>query len=184
MFNRILVAVDNSEDSRHVFETALSLAKAADTRLLLLHVLPPQGINGKSFHLNADSTIGSQVQFCPPDWQSDEAKGWQILRSLLVRAADRGITADLALLRGELSQIIYQEACRWGADLIVIGQQEPNEPIADRIKNYATYHALCSVLIVQHQSTAIAKANQVKQLENYISDSCQKSEILTLGSAL
>lgn len=184
MFNRILVAVDNSEDSRHVFETALSLAKAADTRLLLLHILPPQGINGKSVHLNADSTVGSQAQFCPQDWQSDEAKGWQILRSLLVRAADMGITADLALLRGEPSQIICQEACRWGADLIVVGQQELNEPIADRIKNYATYHALCLVLIVQHPSTAIAKANQLQKVKNHIFDSFQKSEILPLKSAL
>ncbi len=35
MFNRILVALDDSEDSRHAFETALFLAKAADARLMI-----------------------------------------------------------------------------------------------------------------------------------------------------
>jgi nucleotide-binding universal stress UspA family protein len=41
MFNKILVAIDNSENSSHVFEEALSLAKATGANLMLFHVLSP-----------------------------------------------------------------------------------------------------------------------------------------------
>ncbi|MGL4621723.1 MAG: universal stress protein, partial [Chroococcidiopsis sp.] len=39
MFQKILVAVDTSKSSKQVFDTALSLAKANNANLMLLHVV-------------------------------------------------------------------------------------------------------------------------------------------------
>ena len=41
MFHKILVAIDKSEMSQHVFDEAVSLAKAVCAELMLLHVLNP-----------------------------------------------------------------------------------------------------------------------------------------------
>jgi nucleotide-binding universal stress UspA family protein len=41
MFHKILVAMDSSEIGKHVFDEAVSLAKALSSSLMLLHVLAP-----------------------------------------------------------------------------------------------------------------------------------------------
>lgn len=43
MFQRILVAMDNSALAQHIFNKAVSLAKASDACLMLLHVVSPTG---------------------------------------------------------------------------------------------------------------------------------------------
>ncbi len=159
MFNRILVAVDNSEDSRYVFETALFLAKAADARLMLLHVLSSEETgyaeNCKFSDLDAHSTIYSEVQVHPKEWQDDKAKGWKILQSFQATATTRGITADLAQPVGNPSRVLPDEGCKWGADLIVIGCGGLiglNKAILDNVNNYVPHHAPYSILIVPHQA--------------------------------
>lgn len=125
MFDRILVAVDNSEDSRHVFETALFLAKAADARLMLLHVLSSKGIGYAENRIVSDlddhPTIYGEVQFHAKEWQDDKARGWKILQSFQAAATTGGIIADLAQPIGDPGRVIPEEACKWGADLIIIG---------------------------------------------------------------
>jgi nucleotide-binding universal stress UspA family protein len=41
MFNKILVALDDSEASQLIFEQAVELAKANQAELMLLHVMTP-----------------------------------------------------------------------------------------------------------------------------------------------
>jgi nucleotide-binding universal stress UspA family protein len=41
MFHKILVAIDNSETSKYVFDEALYSAKTTNACLILLHVLSP-----------------------------------------------------------------------------------------------------------------------------------------------
>jgi nucleotide-binding universal stress UspA family protein len=42
MFSKVLVAIDNSESTQVVFESALALAKVHQSRLMLLHVMIQQ----------------------------------------------------------------------------------------------------------------------------------------------
>jgi nucleotide-binding universal stress UspA family protein len=131
MFNRILVTMDHADAiSQSTFETAVSLAKANQARLMLLHVLTPDG------------------------WEKRDMEG---LQSLHQTAKNQGLASDVAQLLGEPDHIICDLASRWGADLIVLGQQDhdPQVQLAD--------HAPCSVLIAQQPDSLHYQKSRVEQ---------------------
>lgn len=133
MFERILVALDNSADNVSVFETALSLAKWADSRLLLAHVLPCEDMN---------STV------C-------ETQGLKMLRQFHTLASAAGIGSDLAQPLANPGHQICELAIGWGADLIIVGRRgltSGEEATQGSVSQYVTHHAACPVLIVQRQS--------------------------------
>ena len=170
MFNRILVAVDDSENNSHVFEAALFLAKAANARLMLLDVLPSKGIDyAKTYrfsNLDTHPNTYDEVPFDSKASQDDKSRGWKILRSLQAVATTAGIMADLAQLQGDPNQVIPDEAGKWGADLIILGWQGLtglNKSTSDSFNKYTPHHPSYSILIVERQTCLSYSAPQDNQ---------------------
>ena len=65
MYQKILVAVDQSETSQYVFEQGVFLAKASDAELMLLHVLSPLEDPYLSPVFTQPDTIYPSVQTAP-----------------------------------------------------------------------------------------------------------------------
>lgn len=157
MFERILVALDNSTSNTSVFETALSLAKWADARLMLAHVLPCDDMNASEpYSPMKRSNHPSQHHNTPLSFENQqvcEAQGLKMLREFHTIATTAGIGSDLAQPLANPGHEICDLAIGWGADLIVIGRRgltEADEAIYGSVSQYVTHHAPCPVLIVQH----------------------------------
>lgn len=156
MFEKILVALDNSEGGQSIFDRALFLAKESGAHLMLLNVLSPFD-EGYSYLMYPDPDIypslyDEVMKTYMPQLEAFEQKGLEFLRSLKTKAMDAGVPTELTQSLGDPGQIICHIADTWGADLIVIGRRcrtGLNELILGSASNYVLHHAPCSVFISQ-----------------------------------
>ncbi len=167
MFHRILVAMDGSEAGDHVFEQALSLAKANQARLMLMHVfLMPTAnqadlSNLSGHNLSVSDSNGQEKE------QLEKAKQ-QCLERLRLRhrnVTSAGMNADVGLLEGDPGRQICDAARKWGADLILMGHRglsEQEEKMMASASNYVLHHAPCSMHIVQNDSILKQTRGSVK----------------------
>ncbi len=158
MFQKILVALDRYENASHVFETALTLAKATGASLILLHVMSsldeaspslPVFI-GSPYHLAGVSS--SVVEIYQDLWQQYEEKGLAMLRSYAETAIAAGVTTEFRQPTGSPDHLICDLANQLNSDLIVLGRRGYsglNELVLGSVSNYVLHHASCSVLVVQ-----------------------------------
>lgn len=149
MFERILVALDNSTSSHSLFNTALTLAKTTHARLMLLHVL-------------SDEEIGYPNIRDLPDhlerWENSKTEGRSLLRSRQATAIAAGIETEIAQPSGISGSTICQVAQDWQADLIVLGHRGLsglNEAIRGSVSNHVIHYAPCSVLMVQGRTDSL-----------------------------
>ena len=156
MLDKLLVALEISDMSQHIFDKATSLAKTSNANLMLLHVLNPlddQYINGMVIEptmIYPDSQEQSNEIY--RDWErlKEEKLNW--LGSLSEQAKKLGIATEVNQSIGEASRTICDVARNWDADLIVIGRRGRrglSELFLGSVSNYVLHHAPCSVLIVQ-----------------------------------
>jgi len=129
---KILYATDLSDASLKARPYALSLAKAMDAELLLVHVLESSELIAQQGRINEDLS-----EMLPP-----EARGWCRFNNLV--------------LTGDPASEIVKVAAEYGVDLIVIGAERvPGGPL-DRINVPLTTayqivaHADCPVLRVRN----------------------------------
>jgi nucleotide-binding universal stress UspA family protein len=167
MFNKIVVAIDRSEKSQYVFDAALSLAKANQAKLMLLHVLAdtepdyPQLPTYSYYPILDDRTAQIYQQ------RLDEYKQWglDLLRSLADKAMEGGITAEFTQISGSPGRCACELAKTWEADLIVVGSRGLTgikEMFLGSVSNYVTHYALCSVLIIH---PPVENLNNAKGIE-------------------
>ncbi|RMF22323.1 MAG: universal stress protein [Cyanobacteria bacterium J083] len=166
MFEKILVAIDDSPGNQAVFQKALSIAKANNARLILLHVLWEE-----ANRINIQSKFGqdSYSKFAPetksPRQQNFlKNRGLNILRSLIREASAAGVKSEFTQITGDPSSTICEFAQSCQADLIVMGKQsyyDLEKIFLGSVSNYVLYHAPCSVLLVQ---TPIVKKQKVLSL--------------------
>jgi nucleotide-binding universal stress UspA family protein len=157
MFHKILVAVDDTEMDRHVFDEAVSIAKVMNARLMLLHVLvlfDEQFLNPlfvepylvyPTFHTDAKNQYMTQ-------WEEIKQKGVEFLKSLCDQANAAGVATEVSQNTGDPGQLICQVARSWEADLVVVGRRGYkglSEFFLGSVSNYVLHHAPCSVLTVQ-----------------------------------
>jgi len=160
MFKKILVAIDSLENSSHIFETALFLAKVNNAQLMLLHVLtlyeegyPKIGIQ-VSQNASAEGhqeTINSYLK----QREEFENQTLELLRSRLAQATSVGIATDLRQNFGDPKWNICDLAHTWGADLIVMGRRghySLKDTIHGSVSNYVLHNSHCAVLTLQHQN--------------------------------
>ena len=156
MFNKILVAIDNSQMSPQVFDEAVSLAKATDANLMLLHVLSPLDEQYVE-PLFLQPTIlypqlhGNHSRYIK-DWDELKQNRLNWLRWLCEEATQLGIKTEYSQNIGEPSRIICDMARDWEADVIVIGRRGRrgiSEFFMGSVSNYVLHHASCSVLTIQ-----------------------------------
>jgi nucleotide-binding universal stress UspA family protein len=157
MFHKILVALDKSEMGQHVFEEAISLAKATDAEILLLEVLSPFD---EQYPIPTDLQVDNiyptfhteDVNYYLGQWESIKQKGIKFLTLLRNQAIASGVTANFTQELGDPSRMICEVARSWEADLIIIGRRGRrglSEFFLGSVSNYVLHHAPCSVLTVQ-----------------------------------
>lgn len=163
MFNKVLVAIDRSPTNKVVFQEALSLAKASQAQLILLHVLSGEEEGSPIMSLyptvstrhytHLDPKIGRMAQeMYHRQWKVFEADGLEILRSFAKKANAAGVTTEFSQITGHPSSTICDLAKLCHADAIVIGRRGYSgvkEMFLGSVSNYVVHHAPCSVLLVQ-----------------------------------
>jgi nucleotide-binding universal stress UspA family protein len=115
MYQRILVAIDESATSDLALKEAALLAKEQNATLRIAHVI--------------DDTFAYTVVLKPSEMVDRQAglrrAGEEVLKHAAATARTFGVNAETALLTVEASDRVYdaveQEAERWPADLVVIG---------------------------------------------------------------
>lgn len=116
MYRRILAPVDGSAVSTLGLHHAVALAKSQGAHLRVLNVLDAR--------LVAPTLTGYSEADVRKILAGVGRTGPAALRSAAAFAAKRGVKPDIALLQGAgrlVSDVILEDANRWGADLIVMG---------------------------------------------------------------
>ncbi len=150
MFQKILVAIDDSDRSRSIFERSLALAKSNRSELMLIHVLTMLN----DFY-PGDTFIGipaSAMRIYAEQLELREQAGIEKLQSLAVEATTAGVPIDFVQKIGDPGKTICESAKDWNANLIVIGRRGLNglsELFMGSTSNYVLHHAPCDVLTIQ-----------------------------------
>lgn len=167
MFSKILVAIDQSENSQRVLAEAIALAKATDAFLMLVSVLSPfdtiyagtplfPGSDGvyPGMHTTALRNQINRIE----DLERD---GATFLRTQTEQAIAAGVMADFTQGYGDPGATICDLARSWEADLIVVGRRGLtglSEFLMGSVSNYVLHHAPCAVLTVQNAKTSAVEA--------------------------
>lgn len=150
MFDKILVALEAPESNRAIFELALSLAKANQSTLMLVHVLT---IVDEFYP--GDAFVGisaSAMEVYAKHLDNRKQAGIEQLRDLATAASATGVSTEFTQTIGEPGRLICEVAQSWNADLIVIGRRGLSglrELLLGSTSNYVLHNAGCNVLIVQ-----------------------------------
>lgn len=156
MFNKILVAIDNSVQNQQVLDEAVSLAKVTNGKLMLLHVLSPLDEQYTDPLFLQPTILYPQLQpnnsKYANDWEKLKDSRLKWLRSLCEQLTELGVETEFSQNIGEPSQMICDMARNWQADVIIIGRRGRrgiSELLLGSVSNYVLHHAPCSVLTVQ-----------------------------------
>jgi nucleotide-binding universal stress UspA family protein len=169
MFQKILVAVDNSSAGEYVFRKALDVAKATGASLMLLHVLSSDeesypALPGYDFGIGAQDDV---MRLYLQQWHEFREQGLELLQARVYEAVAAGVNAESHQVPGEAGKAICEEARVWGADLIVVGRRGRSglsELFLGSTSNYVLHHGPCSVLTVQPLASVPDEATQAEQM--------------------
>ena len=160
MYNKILVALDNSETSHQVFRQALDLAQKTSAALMLVHGLSSEE-EGSPLPLPPDVTgnywmpgTGSEINFevWRESWEHYETEGIERLQKFSAMANEMGVNAEFRQMTGNPGKVICRIAQQWQADLIVLGNRGRSglsELVLGSVSNYVMHRATCSVLVLK-----------------------------------
>jgi len=141
-FARLLLATEHTEFDSGA--EALALALAQRCALPLAAVLPV--VSNPEFEVAAPALAASADQ-----------QAWQRMQALQAQAADRQVALEVVVRRGPEPDVeIVEEACRRGADLIVIRRRGQRGFLANlligEMVSKVVANAACSVLIAPRQA--------------------------------
>lgn len=156
-FQKIIVAIDHSQQSPIIFDQALDLAKKEDAKLMVFHVVNLQGKGevapiigtGVGLDLAAGKTI-QQMQH--ESFQGEIQTVKKEFQAHRQKAEAQGVETEFKYDVGSPEALICQVASEWNADLIVVGRRGRRglkEILLGSVSSYVTHHATCSVLVVQ-----------------------------------
>jgi nucleotide-binding universal stress UspA family protein len=167
MVNKVLAAMDLSENSEAVFEQAVVLAASSKSSLMLLHVSSyeeedsPTPVSSVSPYVPGSVFMAEVWDIHRQEWQEYEKKGLELLRSLCDRSTAAGVQTEFTQTFGSTGRVICDLARNWEAGVIVMGRRSHSrlgELFLGSVSNYVVHHASCSVFIVQHPLAPLAKA--------------------------
>lgn len=173
MFTKILVSIDNSDMTQHVFDQAVFLAKATGGSLMLLHVINPLDEPYVDSLFMQPTILYTELhkevhQKNLSDWEKFKQDKENWLRSLCESAASSGVKTEFTLNIGDPSNRICDMARAWDASVIVIGRRGHlgfSELFLGSVSNYVMHHAPCSVLTVQGATVSTTEASQNQEVE-------------------
>lgn len=157
-FQKILVALDDSELSKSVFTRSLEMALAQGASLMLFHGLTHESLGEPIVAMPVELGLSPaavdytfQTQHRLVETQIQQAR--EMLGRYCDTAISQGVPAEFDCKIGEAGELLCQLAKSWGADLIVVGRRGRTglaEALLGSVSNYVTHHAPCSVLVIQH----------------------------------
>ena len=143
MFERILVAIDGSENSSRAADAAIDLAKKNNAALFVITVLHNP--------VYAYSEAGAPVQQ-PVDKSRSNAEGF--MKVAVAKAEVQGVNVRGELLENVPSVVdaIIDYAEKWKVDLVVVGTRGLSgfrKMLLGSVSAALASHAPCSVLVVR-----------------------------------
>lgn len=172
MLKKILVAIDNSSWSQQVFDEAVSLAKATNGNLMLLHVLSALDEQYIDPLFLQPSILYPQLQGnnskYAHDWDKLKNNRLNWLRWLCEQATQLGVKTEFSQNIGDPSRMICDMARNWEADVIIIGRRGRrgiSELLLGSVSNYVLHHSPCSVLTVQGSIHDAEETHQTAKVE-------------------
>ncbi len=166
MVNKVLAAIDLSDNSEGVFEQAVALASSSRASLMLLHVLSyeeedsPSPVASVSPYVPGSAFIAEAWDMHRMEWEKYEQQGLQLLRSLCERAIAAGLQTEFTQTFGSTGRVICELARNWEAEVIVMGRRSHSrlgELFLGSVSNYVVHQAPCSVFIVRHPPVSLSK---------------------------
>ncbi|MEA5534625.1 universal stress protein [Crocosphaera sp. XPORK-15E] len=159
IYQKVLVAVDHVAVSTEVFGTALNLAKAQGSELMIFTTISEQTPGTMDLPIYSEmagyGAIYTQEMVELEEKLSqdnlEELQTW--LKRLAQQGISQGIKTKSDYAYGEPGQQICALAKKWDADLIIIGRRGRSglsELLLGSVSNYVIHHAPCSILVVQH----------------------------------
>jgi nucleotide-binding universal stress UspA family protein len=156
-FQKILIAIDNSQLCPAVFKAALELARANQAAVKLVHCLTPEVIGEPTVPRGVEA--GLQPELMAPDYQTQEIlieRQIEEAQALLKRYAEEArryeLSTETEYKLGEAGSQLCETARTWEADLIVVGRRGRTgltEALLGSVSNHVIHHAPCSVLVIQ-----------------------------------
>lgn len=160
MYNRLLVALDQSETCELVFRKALSLAQP-DGAVMLLHVLSEADRSPIMPHYPGLAYYPiineSAWEIYRREWKQYEESGLSRLREFHHRATAAGVDTEFTQLLGNPGRAICELVQTWNADLVIVGSRGRSglkELFLGSVSSYVMHHAPCSVLVVHDDAIA------------------------------
>ena len=145
MYRRILVPVDGSDTAKRGLEEAINLADALESELRIIHI-----VDDSALALNPETGVAAA-----PLVEDFAENGRQILEEARALATRKGTIAGIVLhenFTGRVSDLIVEEAKKWGADLIVMGthaQAGLRHALLGSDAEAVLHHSTCPVLLVR-----------------------------------
>jgi len=143
---KILVALDWSRYSEHVFEILLEQTAAEGTEIRLLHVLDP-------LPTKLAQAKGSREY---PDFEAaarqQRSDAEDLLEEYVKKLRAAGFHATWLVEEGDPRDVIIDSAAAWGADLIILGSRGKTtlqRLLVGSVSESVLHHAKCSVEIVR-----------------------------------
>ena len=153
MYQKILVALDNSPMADQVVQAALTLAKGMKGQLMFLHVLSQNAEDSPvSFAPYASSYSIDLLEKFQADWKQYQQECLDKLKGWTQKAHEAEIQAEYTLRSGEAGKIICRIAQEWEAELIVMGRRghsTASEIFLGSVSSHVLHRCHCSIHIVQ-----------------------------------
>jgi nucleotide-binding universal stress UspA family protein len=146
MFERILLAVDASDESKEAIKTAIGLAKTSGGEVLVVHV------HGKDIGFQVTADVESRA----------EAELLMEAATDIVRKAGVPVVGDLrAAASDRVAKELLDAAEAFGADCIVVGSRGTgpfSELLLGSVANQVVHMAHCPVIVAKKHIAAAAAA--------------------------
>ncbi|WP_353260289.1 universal stress protein [Prochlorothrix hollandica] len=158
---KILVALDQSPAAPKVFNQALSLATAYQSKLKILSCIannsptvamaPGDFLGAEIYGVDTGTAVAIAEQQMHKSLE--DLQLW--LQQYAEVATRNGVPTEFDYFCGEPGPSICAAAQEWGSDMVVVGRRGRkglSEILLGSVSNYVLHHAPCSVLTVQGQS--------------------------------
>lgn len=153
---KILVALDFTDNHQSVFKTGISLAQTTGATLMLLHVLSLNELDYSMLPIYTYDQIldDREYEIYLKQLTQYEQKRLDWLESLSQEATTLGINTEYTQLKGNPGRMICDLANNWSAELIIVGSRGLRglkQIFLGSVSNYVTHNSPCSVLLVREE---------------------------------
>jgi nucleotide-binding universal stress UspA family protein len=146
MFNRVVVAVDRSENSERVIEVVKRLATGTDLTVILVHAfhVPPE-MEGLAGQVSAGEEFDERIH------GSLEKSAADLLGELASEIGDSAIRIERVAVEGKPGPAVIDAVAKHKAEAVFIGRRgrgRVKSLLLGSVSDYVVHHAPCPVVVV------------------------------------